>query len=333
MEFFNKKEDVIDLQLTQYGRFLLSKGKFKPVYYSFYDDNILYNSSRAGFEEKQNNSETRIRDMQTMKPQISVSSAEKSFKENYELILAGKKDKLAVDMQRTPEKAYLLPQPIGTSDVNSEYAPSWTIQFLNGGLSGSSESLDLTGVDGGLTTLSIPQLECEVKIGYEDIDSSDASGTPETDETEDGPGMSSLSITSNEDDMFVLLKLQESNAPFQKKNFDIEMFEILEEYKGTKTVETLRPLSFSKRSHPETEVAFLDETYPDENKNNVEYYFDILIDNEISDELICQLDPTDEKLGVYADERTAFCQDVINKQKRKVFDIYEDESDYPGDVC
>ena len=43
MEFFNKKEEVIDLQLTQFGRHILSKGKFKPVYYSFHDDNILYN--------------------------------------------------------------------------------------------------------------------------------------------------------------------------------------------------------------------------------------------------------------------------------------------------
>ena len=59
MEFFNKKEDVIDLQLTQYGRHLMSKGKFKPVYYSFYDDNVLYNSRRADVYEAQNDSEGR----------------------------------------------------------------------------------------------------------------------------------------------------------------------------------------------------------------------------------------------------------------------------------
>ena len=48
MEFFNKKEEVIDLKLTQFGRHLLSKGKFKPVYYSFFDDNIMYDSTKAG---------------------------------------------------------------------------------------------------------------------------------------------------------------------------------------------------------------------------------------------------------------------------------------------
>ena len=39
MEFFNKKQDVIELKLTQFGRNLLSRGIFKPVYYSFFDDN------------------------------------------------------------------------------------------------------------------------------------------------------------------------------------------------------------------------------------------------------------------------------------------------------
>ena len=43
MEFFNKKQDVIDLQLTNFGRHLLSKGKFKPVYYSFFNmDNVYF---------------------------------------------------------------------------------------------------------------------------------------------------------------------------------------------------------------------------------------------------------------------------------------------------
>ena len=34
MTFFNPKEDVVELQLTQYGKFLLSMGRLKPEYYS-----------------------------------------------------------------------------------------------------------------------------------------------------------------------------------------------------------------------------------------------------------------------------------------------------------
>ncbi len=42
MTFFNKKEEVIEIELTQYGKYLLSKGKFRPVFYAFSDDEILY---------------------------------------------------------------------------------------------------------------------------------------------------------------------------------------------------------------------------------------------------------------------------------------------------
>lgn len=60
MEFFNKKEEVIDIKLTQFGKNLLAKGKFKPVFYQFFDDDIIYNSNYAGFDEHQNVSEIRI---------------------------------------------------------------------------------------------------------------------------------------------------------------------------------------------------------------------------------------------------------------------------------
>ena len=60
MEFFNKKEEVIDVKLTQYGKNLLSRGAFKPVYYMFFDDDILYDASKGGFTEHQNETEARI---------------------------------------------------------------------------------------------------------------------------------------------------------------------------------------------------------------------------------------------------------------------------------
>ena len=41
-KFLDKKEQVYDLELTSYGRYLLSIGTFKPTYYTFLDDNIVY---------------------------------------------------------------------------------------------------------------------------------------------------------------------------------------------------------------------------------------------------------------------------------------------------
>ncbi len=42
-KFLDKKEQVYDLRLSSYGRYLLSIGSFKPVHYAFFDDNILHN--------------------------------------------------------------------------------------------------------------------------------------------------------------------------------------------------------------------------------------------------------------------------------------------------
>ena len=220
---------------------------------------------------------------------------------------------------------------LGTSDLNSEYSPSWSVNFLNGTLSGSSETLSLPEKTGGNNLQNIPQLESALKIQIENIDMADAD--IDLEEFEAGFLSSNVSITSADDELYFLLKVVENNGLFQKENFDIELFEIKEEKQGTTTIETLRQLKFSTTPDPTTELGFIDEVIPDEDTSHVEYYLDILVDDEISNEILCKFDPVNEKLGVYADKRTKLCQDVINQQKKKVFDIYTDESDDPGDIC
>jgi hypothetical protein len=331
MEFFNKKEEVIDLKLTQYGRYLLSKGGFKPTYYSFHDDNVLYNSEKAGVTELQNDSETRIVETPTLHHQISISSLEKEFNNNYNKIISGQANASSQDVQRTAEKSYMLTNFLGTSDINSEYAPSWTVQFLNGTLSGSSKSLDLLEKTGGNNLQILPQLDSTMTIEVNSVDAD--SDNPLLDEAEDSALISNVNILSSDDDLYVLLKISENNGMFQKENFDIEIFEIEEEIQSGTTIETLRQLEFSKNSLPAAEMEFVEDALPEEDVTHVEYYFDLLTDNEINNEILCKFDPVNQKKGVYADARTKLCQDVINEQKRKVFDIYTDESDNPGDIC
>lgn len=329
MEFFDKKEDVIDLKLTQYGRHLLSKGKFAPVYYSFFDENVLYNVERAGYSEEQNDSEARIKETQTMQPQISISSLEKQFSTNYNLILSGEEKEGSDTLQRTAEKNYLLPMPIGTSDINSEYSPSWSVLFLNGRLSGAVDYINLKEKAGDSKTLLIPQLDSDVEIKVSKNSASDMT----LDEYEDGLAMSDVIVVSEEDDMHVLLKVAENNGLFQNKNFDIEIFEIQEEDQNGTKIETLRPLAFSHNPEETSDVSFMGASTPEADKKYVDYYFDFLVDDEINEEMLCKFDPTNDKMGVFADPRTRECQDILNKRKKKVFDIYEDEADNPGEIC
>jgi hypothetical protein len=268
-----------------------------------------------------------------MKHQTSFSSLEKDFNFNYEKLSTNDETAESIEFQKTPEKHYSLAQAIGTSDFNAEYAPAWSVQFLNGRLTGSVEYVNLKEKSGGGNTfqnvIAIPQLTSETTIDMIEIE-----GLDQTDEEfEEGFAGSSVVISSDEDDLYVLLKVAENNALFQKENFDIELFEVEEENQDGTIIETLKQLSFSATPEIASEVSFVDETPPTANVNNVEYYFDLLTDDEIDDEIICKFDPVNEKMGTFSDPRTKLCQDIINKHKKKVFDIYEDESDYPGEIC
>ena len=333
MEFFNKKEEVIELKLTQFGRFMLSKGKFKPALYSFFDDNILYNSQKAGVHELQNESEARIQETPTMKHQTSFSSLEKDFNFNYEKLSTDDETAESIEFQKTPEKHYSLAQAIGTSDFSAEFAPAWSVRFLNGNISGSVNYLNLKEKNGGSNTFQnvvlIPQLTSHTVVEVINI----AGLEQNEEEFEEGFAGSSVVISSDEEDLYVLLKVAENNALFQKENFDIELFEVEEEEQDGTIIETLKQLSFSNTPEITSEVSFVDEIPPTSNANNVEYYFDLFVDDEIDDDILCKFDPVNEKIGVFADERTKVCQDIIGSHKKKVFDIYEDEADSPGEIC
>ena len=104
MEFFNKKEEVIEIVLTQKGRELYSQGKFKPIYYSFHDTDIIYDNAS---EEEQNNIVSRIKDTPTLKSNTGVSYS-----------LADNKRK------------FNLYNEIGGKTFGDQYKPAWELNFI-----------------------------------------------------------------------------------------------------------------------------------------------------------------------------------------------------------
>ena len=84
MTFFNRKEEVIDIELTQYGKLLLAKGKFKPKKYAFFDDDVIYDAQYAtptdatsvsnSIAENQNDVSTRIKESVRSKAQYNYGS-------------------------------------------------------------------------------------------------------------------------------------------------------------------------------------------------------------------------------------------------------------------
>jgi hypothetical protein len=116
--------------------------------------------------------------------------------------------------------------------------------------------------------------------------------------------------------------LEEGNTEFLKENFEIEVFEI-KTYRDKITdtyKERLKKLSFVKEGEDVT-------------KNNVEYYFNILLDNQIDPEFYCHVlaNNKNKTKDIFSDN-TFKCPDV--EQEKFNLNIYNtDKTTTPVEKC
>ena len=143
MTFFNRKEDVIKIELTPHGRKLLSQGKLKPFYYAFFDDDILYDSNRGGFSETNLESKGRILSGSVyMRPQTNYKGVESKLED-----------------RRSFETENHLLYPIGSNKIEEKKSNGWSVSFLHNTASSATNTLS----GDSTPTLSIPQVECTVQ--------------------------------------------------------------------------------------------------------------------------------------------------------------------------
>ena len=150
MTFFNKKEDVIKIELTPHGRKLLSKGKLKPQYYAFFDDDILYDSAKAGFSETNTETKSRIlSETPYLRPQVSYIGVESNIRDQKPQI-----DNKMLNM-------------VGSNKIEEKRTNGWKVTFLHNTASSISNSFESSNSP----TLQIPQIDCniEYKIKLENV--------------------------------------------------------------------------------------------------------------------------------------------------------------------
>ena len=202
MAFFNKKQEVLDIQLTPYGEDLLSRGKFKPVYYAFFDDDVLYDASgSAGIIETQNDAEPRIQEnTPKSKIQYVFSGPEKRTTERIrqaweeianmrinvspgysptigdiipsrldaslsyqESLGVSFQDYFYVDRNPPIFTDFSFVEPLGSMEIGSEHAPSWRIIALNGEVSGAINYMTSSAEAGIYNNVRrIPQVDFDV---------------------------------------------------------------------------------------------------------------------------------------------------------------------------
>ncbi len=191
MEFFDKKQEVLEVKLTPYGKYKLSQGRFKPTYYSFFDEGVLYDGQssgegKGGFVEKQNEIELRIQDNTAMLKTLNVySGIQTTLGERAAIIqdrLANADNSLLGDplfgdpgaiyageeLQPVATRAEFLTRPLGKSKISVDKQPCWRISALGQGLSSSASTWTRVRTQPDETTTykeieNIPQIDVSFK--------------------------------------------------------------------------------------------------------------------------------------------------------------------------
>ena len=303
MKFFNPKEEVLDLQMTNYGRKLLSNGEWKPTYYAFFDDNVLYDGQYGGITENKNNIESRIQgETPTLRTQGNFTGREEYLFDD----IGDLTDRVRLG---TYEKLNVMPFSLGSTSLESTKTPAIRAQFLEGEIKGlefnSTGSARTLNVGGSVSTalsqqlLKIPQIEMDIEykitVGEPGVsqprfvvDPALTPGTIYADGTEVLVGPEQ-----------VILVVEEFNAPFDFENFDIEVYEITDEY-GALGEQILNQLNFVMplqmvennilldKEEAEVKAGRINGVLPVIDSTYVRYFFDVNVDDEIDQNILCK---------------------------------------------
>jgi len=284
MTFFDKKEDVIDIQLTPYGKHLLSLGKMKPMYYAFFDDDILYNIDQvqsASLAEENTESFERITaTTPTLRPMKSFIGVETQLNRQ-DFYLSEKK----INYPSVNERVHYLINPIGTNDETSTKSPAWEMTFIQGEINSATKTISSSTYG----YQQIPQITTDITYTMTIRNENDRS------ENERGRNSSPYVPASSvyDDGSYihlepqqVLLNILEKNGFNFKDGLEVEVF-LVDEVDSN----ILKPLKFVKRKQSVIDGKLIDEVEqedPEIDESYVEYYFDLRVDKEISEDDICK---------------------------------------------
>ena len=258
-----------------------------PAYYSFLDDDVIYDVESVGDSESNYEIKERIlEETPSLKPQTNHSDLMVKFLE--------KKTNLVND---TVEKnVYTL----GTSNNLEDYAPSWNVQLRKGEITSSSQTIQV-----GNKPLNIPQVNIEIEYKMSVANTNDIKQRRGINQSAERP-MSVIYADGTYlkvDEEQILAQILEENGFHHSDKLEIEVFK----YDDSEE-ERLIPLKFIKRDK-ELENDFYNlepeisarSTIDDITPETVEYYFDVRVDKEI---------PKEIEEGVVADVYTSRVTDI-----------------------
>jgi len=347
-KFLDKKEQVYDLKLTSYGRYLLSIGTFKPAYYSFIDDNIVYDikyTSTASAPpipyEGQSNINKRI------KEETSYRQSQVFFRDVEDTLSSLDPDAVSYvsDTDKTPtmvtpaEDVFKMNTTIGDAllDGDTQASPAWKVLMLQGNISASiyraagrytpaigRPAIKQEARDGILMNSQIPQINLSASYTLKVVDA--ATNLNPTSARNlmaySDPFADNKVIRLEMKDL--LMYFEEFNTTMLTENFDIEVFQVESGSVNGLYSPTLERRYF-ERQVPQIENGFMLMETPVPNKvenlttASVEYFFDVLRDASVNQTIACQGLESFNKQSYYI-EMDFDCTE--NTQDAVFYDIY-----------
>ena len=234
MAFKNKKQDVIELKLTQFGKGSLARGTFKPVYYRFFDDSIIYDRKYGGVSEHQNTTEDRIKSDLVLETQHLVNGVETRFEEETKKIKSGQRS-IFEELKRYEnpiEKEKILQSPLYKCNPGSQEAPYYTIESFTNNFTNTSgvQYLTQSGIHSKIPQLSMSPVYEIITDRTETIENPGALYDSETFIDISEPVIEFLDKSKIYiKEQMVALSVNEFNVPFTDDNFEVEFYEIVEE--------------------------------------------------------------------------------------------------------
>ena len=279
MKFLNKKEQVLDIQLTPYGRHKLGAGTLKPTYYAFFDDNIAYDRRyfTSASLESQNEIHKRIKqDTQYLGSQVL-----------FRQVMSGSIVKGGI----LKETIYEQDESLLTSDSfigdakllaeNNNVAPAWKVISMANNITSSA-------LEDTKNNAKVPQINITASYTLQSGDFPDLSI-----ELENVSDLSTTRTFSNGKIVSLksknpLVYLEELNTELLTENFDIEVFEVV---KGD-SEDDFRRLYFQSQE-PQIVDGMLMSAQPIMNSatlttSSVEYYFSIATDAQVDPKMACK---------------------------------------------
>tara|TARA_Y100000034_G_scaffold93818_1_gene113603 strand:- start:1022 stop:2062 length:1041 start_codon:yes stop_codon:yes gene_type:complete len=315
-KFINKKEQVYDLKLTSYGHHLLSIGEFSPTYYAFFDDNVIYDiryasGSASSSYENQNQVDNRIKnETQYLESLVLFEDIDDSVAAN----VGSNIDPLSTELtwiQRLPRKdVFKMDAMIGDAylDGKTNATPAWKVVMLQSMISSSQEK----GMVEEASEIAIPQLNIVANYHKKIVES-----TFEFDPTS-VRALNDQTSTFIDDKIIILeqddpvLYIEEVNTELLTENFEIEVFAYVVSGSNvsgpaTGSQQDTFEKKYFRREIPQIVDGFMVSEFKETvavkeiTTGSIEYYFDVLADQNIEQQLACRGADAFDKGSYYID--------------------------------